>query len=221
MKSIIISAFPGTGKTWLTENVKQFSAEVPTQSGLSMELFKYHDSDNSKFSWIYDAEGNKTDQRNPDFPSNYMEHIRSLMEEDGNIIFVSSHESVREALVEAGFHFYIARPAMHLKDLYLKKYKERGNDEKFIDLIDKNWNIWISDIDKFHNMHMDTVTLIELRKNVYLQQAINYVIKEAFPTSISHIILYPNILEQEQGIADALKKYQLKEKENKNENIFK
>ena len=127
MKSIIISAFPGPGQSYLTKNAKQITMDMPADHGFgrTTETFKFHDSDSSKYSWVYDAEGNKTDQRNPDFPGNYIEHIRSLMEEDGNIIFVSSHESVREALAKAGFHFYIVRPDLHLKDLYLENYRER------------------------------------------------------------------------------------------------
>lgn len=175
MKSIIISAFPGTGKSYLTNNVKEIS--VPILGSERVAQYKFHDSDSSKYSWIYDEEGNKTDQRDPNFPDNYMEHIQTLAGEEGNIIFVSSHESVREALVEAGFHFYIARPTLDLKEGYLKNYRERGNDESFINLIDKNWDLWLEDIDEFQRHHSGQVTLVELRRDVYMEQFIKELIK--------------------------------------------
>ena len=46
MKTIILSAFPGTGKTYLFNNQEKL--------GLSVL-----DSDSSEFSWCYDEEGNK------------------------------------------------------------------------------------------------------------------------------------------------------------------
>lgn len=188
MKSIIISAFSGTGKSYLTKNVKKAQYRLPG-TGVTIHP-KFHDSDSSKYSWIYDEDGNKTDQRDPNFPDNYMEHIRSLMEEDGNIIFVSTHESVREALIKAGFSFYIIRPALHLRDQYLENYRKRGSSEEFIDLIDKNWIRFLTDIDKFQNMYMEKVTLVELRKDVYMEQAISILARIGFLASPSRIIIY-------------------------------
>lgn len=112
-----------------------------------------------------------------------MEHIKTLVEEENNIIFVSSHESVREALAEAGFKFYIARPDIPLLDVYLENYKARGNDQSFIDLIESNWTRWLFDIDKFANQHLDQVTLLILRRNVYLQKAVEYLVDKNFPTA--------------------------------------
>lgn len=192
MKSIIISAFPGTGKSYLTNNAKEFS--VPILGTERVTRFKLHDSDSSKYSWIYDAEGNKTDQRDPAFPDNYIEHIWAItkedIEEDTNIIFVSSHESVREALVKAGFCFYIVRPDSDLIDQYCKNYRERGNDENFINLINKNWNQWLKDIDEFHKTYIEQVTLVELKRDAYMEQAVKALAETDFINSVDHIIVY-------------------------------
>lgn len=55
------------------------------------------DSDSSNFSWVKDENGNNTKERNPEFPKNYIEHIKSNIGKV-DVIFVSSHKVVREAL---------------------------------------------------------------------------------------------------------------------------
>ena len=56
-------------------------------------VLQFADSDSSVFSWI---EVNGKKERNPDFLSDYIEHIKSLI---GKVdyIFVSSHGDVRDA----------------------------------------------------------------------------------------------------------------------------
>ena len=75
----IISAFPGTGKTYFHTHKGPLATA---------------DSDSSHFSWI--SKG----VRHPEFPANYIEHINDLM---GKVdyIFVSSHQDVRNALTAA------------------------------------------------------------------------------------------------------------------------
>ena len=60
MKTKIISAFPGVGKTYYHERNKEISI----------------DSDSSHFSWVKDENGNNTKERNPEFPNNYINHIK-------------------------------------------------------------------------------------------------------------------------------------------------
>lgn len=121
--SIVISAFPGCGKTYFTNN-----------SGLDVS-----DSDSSKFSWL--SEG----VRNPDFPKNYIEHIKSL-EGKVDFILVSSHREVREALVESKIPFHLVYPDESTKTEYIDRYKRRGSSEKFIELLTENWEEWINEL---------------------------------------------------------------------------
>ena len=99
------------------------------------------DSDSSKFSWIYDDNGNKTNIRNPDFPSNYIKHIKDNIGKV-DLIFVSSHSSVREALDKNKIQYTLVYPHKDLKNDWINRCRDRGNDEKFIDVIDKNWDEW-------------------------------------------------------------------------------
>lgn len=122
----VVSAFPGTGKT--------YTSEVLWKGGL-----KVLDSDSSSFSWL--PEG----VRNPYFPHNYIRHIK---ENIGLVdyIFVSSHEEVRHALVDEGIQFYLIYPKVGVKDEYIERYKRRGSPEAFIELISYQWEYWIWDL---------------------------------------------------------------------------
>lgn len=112
----VISAFPGTGKTHFYNNNKKVCA----------------DSDSSLFDKMY-------------FPENYIEHIHSLIGKV-DIIFVSSHKTVRQALINAGIEFLLIHPNISLKDEYISRFKRRGSLGKFIEFISDNWQNFIEEI---------------------------------------------------------------------------
>lgn len=128
METRIISAFPGLGKSY-------YFRKNPGES---------IDSDSSNFSWIKDKNGENTKTRNPEFPSNYIEHIKENVGKY-RFIFVSSHKEVREALKKECINFYLVYPGMTRKEEFLKRYLERGSPESFINLIDDNWDKWIKE----------------------------------------------------------------------------
>lgn len=105
MNTIIFSVFPACGKTYLYEHQEDYDLKIL-------------DSDSSQFSWIERPVIFKTDSyqyektvkiRNPDFPANYIKHIKENIGKY-DYIFVSSHASVREALDDAGIDFTIVYP---------------------------------------------------------------------------------------------------------------
>ena len=117
--SYLIAAFPGTGKSFYTN-----SDYMPDRFAT--------DSDSSKF-----------DKSN--FPTNYIEHIKSRIDLSYARIFISSHKDVRDALVSNNIKYTLVYPAKHLKDEYIKRYSERGNTEKFVQLLSDNWESWLDD----------------------------------------------------------------------------
>ena len=123
----IISAFPGTGKSVYHQKHKEITL----------------DSDSSNFSWVIDESGNKV--KNPEFPKNYIDHIKENIGKY-EFIFVSSHKEVREALLENCIFFYLVYPDDRRKDEFIERYKNRGNDEKFIELVSNNWDDWMKEI---------------------------------------------------------------------------
>lgn len=145
MQTFVISAFPGCGKTYCFNNYQ--------------DKYSMLDSDSSDFSWIKDENGNNTKERNPDFPNNYIEHIKENIGKV-DIIFVSSHEVVREALKENNIKTVIVYPKKELKEEWIRRFKARGNNEGFIKFISDNWDNFIEDIET-----LDAVFKITLFNN--------------------------------------------------------
>lgn len=116
--TLIISAFPGTGKTYLTQN----------RSDLTI-----WDSDSSNFS------------KSPEFPQNYVDYIKLGIKLEKDVILVSSHKVVRDALTANGIQFITIVPPIEAKEEYSQRYRDRGSAESFIDLISNNWADWLKE----------------------------------------------------------------------------
>ncbi|WP_218014784.1 hypothetical protein [Bacillus sp. Marseille-P3800] len=121
----IISGFPGVGKSYLYR-----------KSDLSIA-----DSDSSDFSW------NENGERNKDFPNNYIEHIKSTVDQV-DYLLVSSHDVVREALRDHNIKYTIVYPSADLKEEYLERYRKRRSPEGFISFIETNWSKFLTEIHK-------------------------------------------------------------------------
>lgn len=128
----IISAFPGCGKTYCFNKYKDSNIKIL-------------DSDSSEFSWIKDENGINTKERNPDFPMNYINHIKGNIGEV-DIIFVSSHDIVRNALKENNIKYILVYPCLGAKEEYINRYIARGSDENFIKFIDHNYEEFINNM---------------------------------------------------------------------------
>lgn len=123
--TIVISAFPGTGKTFLFNNFEMVML----------------DSDSSKFSHTSDGIA-----PNPDFPLNYVEHIRSQIGKT-DLIMVSTHKVVREALTKAKIPFSLIFPERENKEEYLGRYRMRGSPTGLIEILDKNWDTFLDELE--------------------------------------------------------------------------
>lgn len=135
MQTRIISAFPGTGKTYYHK--------LHPETTL--------DSDSSSFSWSYRIDGSK--YRNPEFPQNYIDHIKSNIGKY-EFIFVSSHAEVRKALHENCLFFYLFFPERSRKAEFLQRYIDRGSHKEFVNLLDRMWDEWIDSCAKDYDTNM-------------------------------------------------------------------
>ena len=154
MNTVVISGFPAVGKTQFVKNRKDL---------------KVLDSDSSNFSWTKDNEGNNTKERNPNFPNNYIQHIKDNLGKV-DVILVSSHDIVRKALEDNEIKYYLVYPDKDLKEEYIDRYIVRGNNTNFIDFINDNWDKFIDDIDN------ETFPLkIKLSKGTYLTDIYDYI----------------------------------------------
>lgn len=136
---LLVSAFPGTGKTYYVNSYPEYQPQDFSC-----------DSDSSKFD-------------KSDFPDNYIKHIKEKMSEGYARIFISSHKDVREALVNNGLEFTLVYPEKVLKNEYLDRYKERGSPEQFIKLVSDNWDNWLDEL-----KNQKDCKHIELKSGQYL-----------------------------------------------------
>jgi len=132
MRTKIISAFPGMGKTYYYNAHKDICL----------------DSDSSEFSWVID---NGVRVRNPDFPNNYIKHIKENIGKY-KYIFVSSHKEVREALLDNCIFFYLIFPQENFKENFIQRYIDRGSPKEFIELVSKNWELWIGELLEYNHI---------------------------------------------------------------------
>lgn len=144
----IISGFPAIGKSHLFENNKDYIIL---------------DSDSSNFSRMEEG------VRHPDFPQNYMSHVKKNMGK-ADYILVSSHDIVRKALKDNNIKYTLVYPSIDLKDEYIDRFKNRGNNEGFIDFIQYHWEIFIENIEE------ETFPkLIELNSGEFLSDILNQI----------------------------------------------
>lgn len=160
MTTQVYSVFPACGKTWVFENQDKFGIVVK-------------DSDSSDFSWVKrkrteeEVKERIKDEmsygrtlsaaelviirdeaikvRNPEFPGNYIQHIKDNIG-TCNYIFVSSHEEVRKALKEAGIPYTLVFPDKKcLTDWVGRCYmrEQNGNQGFPIKVLINNWYNWI------------------------------------------------------------------------------
>lgn len=156
-RTLVISAFPACGKSYYTEHNQSNKIIL--------------DSDSSLYSWINstrEATSEEYEQhrcmyvndegpepifmddkriRNPEFPANYIKHIKENIGK-ADIIFVSSHIAVRQALTDAGIDFITIYPGKKCKAEWIGRMYLRGNNKAFIDMQVEHWDEWINAIDK-------------------------------------------------------------------------
>ena len=134
METKIYSVFPACGKTWIYEHQEDYDLKIL-------------DSDSSQFNWTYVDDGNNGwfKERNPDFPSNYIAHIKENIGK-ADVIFVSSHASVREALDKEGIDFTIVYPEMSCEAEWVGRCfirDKKGESGCGAEAMHNNWEQWI------------------------------------------------------------------------------
>ena len=158
----VIATFPACGKTYFFEN--------------SADNVVVLDSDSSKFSWMtrkrteeeleeirrhWDSEphllsgaqyinkirNEEITVRDPSFPDNYIEHIKENIGK-ADYIFVSTHSSVRAALINANIDFTLVFPERSLKAEWVGRCFIRGSTTAFCGSIATMWDIWQRELEE-------------------------------------------------------------------------
>ena len=79
---------------------------------------------------------------NPLWPLNYVEDIIQKSTEY-DIVLISQDLDMRTCLRENKCKYYVCFPLKECKQEYIERYKNRGNNEKFISLVSNNFETWI------------------------------------------------------------------------------
>lgn len=140
-KTKVIAGFPCVGKSYLTKHHSGYYTKKADDEKLT--AYEYNeltilDSDSMSFSWLWDNKGQKLG-RNPHFPENYLNYIKSHLGK-ADIILVSTHPVVIDELLKNDIVFTYVRPEYGLLGEYIKRMKNRGNDSEFINNIIKIWS---------------------------------------------------------------------------------
>lgn len=158
-KTRVYSVFPACGKTWLCEHQDDYGLRIL-------------DSDSSYFAWVWECSeddecgihnpnARKTNERNPSFPQNYIDHIKCNLESGKyNCIFVSSHSSVREALDKEGIEFTIVYPAFSCKAEWVGRCFIRDKNRENgcgAEAMYNNWEQWINECVETGATHKEIV----------------------------------------------------------------
>ena len=156
MRPLIISAFPGTGKSFLVAGYYDTEA-------IDLEF--------SDFSWSSDPDKPDKKVRNQGFPENYVDEIERIIKDETKYkyILISSHESVRKELKKRGIEYTIIYPGVELRDEYLARYVRRGSDQAFITKLYYEWTRWIRSIKE-----LEDAAKIEMKSGQYLADILLY-----------------------------------------------
>lgn len=114
---MIICGFPGTGKT-------EMARKQPIRGSCWVDL------ESTPF------------EKNWQLYANVAKH----MSENGYNVMTSTHEELLKTFEKMRVKYTVVIPPINDKPNYLKRYLRRGDDKEFIDLIDKNWEKWITSI---------------------------------------------------------------------------
>lgn len=74
--------------------------------------------------------------------------VAKHMSDNGYTVMVSTHEEMLNALEQIEAKYVVVIPPITDKDIYLHRYDMRGNAYDFIQLLDENWEKWITAIVK-------------------------------------------------------------------------
>lgn len=148
-ETIVISAYPCCGKSYAYNHYQ--------------DMISILDSDSSNFSWIKDKFGFNAKTRNPDFPKNYIQYIKDNIGKV-EVIFVSSHLAVRQALEDAKIKFYTVYPKEDLLNEWVGRMYRRGNKKEFIDFQVNNWDTFMKNVEN----EPTGMELIRLESNEYI-----------------------------------------------------
>lgn len=123
MDRYYIWGFPGIGKSSISKSPDILDADC--------RLFQFAGASSGALHNTAEHTGTVPD---PAYPQNYLDYIRSA---DSRYILLNCHISLLRHLPRE--NLLLIYPDMTLKDVYLKRYQDRGDNESFISYMDESF----------------------------------------------------------------------------------
>ena len=161
-RTVVVSAYPCCGKTYAFEHYqdKYSILDLDSDIGKFGWMFRKRtkeELDDIKEAWelephllsgdgyIDKIKDEEIKVRNPNFPANYIEHIK---ENIGKVdfIFVSNHLIVREAMEEAGIRYCTVYPKKEMLNEWVGRMYRRGDNDYVIKLHIDHWEEFMNNI---------------------------------------------------------------------------
>lgn len=136
---MIISAFPGCGKTILGIKYKNVI-------DLESSLYKYFFDANITKREI-EARKATPREKNPEYPKNYVKAIQEATKKY-DIVLTSCGPWVRSELEKKKLENIVVYPSIECKEEYIQRYINRGNHINFINYVKENFEEWIKEFDE-------------------------------------------------------------------------
>lgn len=151
---IFIHAFTATGKSTVS---KKYSNVIDMESTKYKYLGSYEEDESLK---------STKREINKEWPNNYFKALLEVKDKYDYILIAD--EICDKFLLENNLEYWWVYPNENLKEEYLERCRERGNNEEFIYWYSKLWNEWIDKCksDTFATKH------IELKCNQYLEDVL-------------------------------------------------
>ena len=108
---------------------------------------------------------------NPSWPQNYFQALEEIKNKYDYILI--SDDICDEFLHKNNYEYWQVYPQIDLKQEYLQRCKQRGNNDEFIYWYDKQWDAWYNQCknDKFASRH------IELSSGQHLEDVLPNLVK--------------------------------------------
>lgn len=89
--------------------------------------------------------------KNWEIYANVIEHMNK-----NYIVLCSSHMDLRKELNKRNINYIYVKPKKELKEEYIKRYKKRGNDKKFIKQLSDNWDEYMKTLKNENVWELDS-----------------------------------------------------------------
>ena len=130
VKGIIISGFPGVGKS--------------TAAGPLKDIY---DCESRYYSHPIDPRTGFSKEKDPDWVTKYVDSIEQMACYCGySTVLISTHKEVLDELHKREIPFVICVPYNYLRNEYMKRYIRRGDCAEFIKTVFDHWEEWLDEI---------------------------------------------------------------------------